>query len=111
VGWDQGRPILGRSLLNEVQNHVRPNFATPMLYTKNHSKFHNFFCRAIKPLELYFVNEIYIIIFVIISIVVVQNGGFCKKRGCQILLPYFGMQQTHFEFFTWKKFDNYLTKD
>jgi hypothetical protein len=35
---------------------VRPNFATPMLYAKNHSKFHNFFCGAIKPLELYFVN-------------------------------------------------------
>jgi hypothetical protein len=48
--------ILGTSLPNEVQNHVRPNFATPMLYAKNHSKFHNFFCRAIKPLELYFAN-------------------------------------------------------
>jgi hypothetical protein len=34
---------LGRSLPYEVQNHVRPNFATPMLYAKNHSKFHKFF--------------------------------------------------------------------
>jgi hypothetical protein len=47
---------LGRSLPYEVQNYVRPDFATPMLYAKNHSKFHNFFCRAIKPSELYFVN-------------------------------------------------------
>jgi hypothetical protein len=30
----------GRSLPYEVQNHVRPNFATPMLYAKNHAKFH-----------------------------------------------------------------------
>jgi hypothetical protein len=36
---------------------------------------------------------------------------FVRKRGCQILLSYFGMQQIHFQFFTWKKFDNYLTKD
>jgi hypothetical protein len=39
------------------------------------------------------------IIFVIIFVAVVQNGGFCKKRGCQILLSYFGMQQTDFQFF------------
>jgi hypothetical protein len=30
----------GRSLRYEVQNHVRPNFATPMLYAKNYAKFH-----------------------------------------------------------------------
>jgi hypothetical protein len=48
--------VSGRSLLYEVQNHVWPNFATLMLYAKNHSKFHNFFYRAIKPLELYFMN-------------------------------------------------------
>ena len=47
---------LGRSLPYEVQNHVHLNFATPMLYAKNHLKFHNFFCGAINPLELYFVN-------------------------------------------------------
>jgi hypothetical protein len=46
----------GRSLPYEVQNHVRPNFATPMLYAKNHSKFYKVFCTTIKPLELYFVN-------------------------------------------------------
>jgi hypothetical protein len=51
------------------------------------------------------------IIFVIIFVVVVQNGGFCKKRGCQILLSYFDMQQIHIQYFTWKKHDNYLTKD
>jgi hypothetical protein len=51
------------------------------------------------------------IIFVILFVVVVQNGGFCRKRGCQILLSCFGMQQIHTQFFTWKKFDNYLTKD
>jgi hypothetical protein len=43
----------GRSLPYEVQNHVRPNFATPILYAKNHSKFHNFFCKAMKSSELY----------------------------------------------------------
>jgi hypothetical protein len=47
---------LGKSLLYEVQKYVHPKFATPMLYAKNYSKFHNFFCRAIKPLKLYFVN-------------------------------------------------------
>jgi hypothetical protein len=46
----------GRSLPYEIQNHVRPNFATPMLYVKNHSKFYKVFCTTIKPLELYFVN-------------------------------------------------------
>jgi hypothetical protein len=110
---------MGRSLPYEVQNHVRPNLTTPMLYAKNHSKIHKYFCRAVKPMELYFVNfellihqyKIYIIIFVYISIVVVQNGGFCKKKGCQILLSYFGIQQIHFQFFIWNFFDNYLTKD
>jgi hypothetical protein len=29
----------GKSLPYEIQNHVRPNFATPMLYAKNHSIF------------------------------------------------------------------------
>jgi hypothetical protein len=34
----------GHSLISyEVQNHVRPNFATPMLYAKNYSKFHKLF--------------------------------------------------------------------
>jgi hypothetical protein len=46
----------GRSLPYEVQNHMHSNFTTPMLYAKNHSKFQFFFCRVIKPLELYFVN-------------------------------------------------------
>jgi hypothetical protein len=46
----------GRSLPYEVQNHVHPNFAIPMLYAKNHSKFYKVFCTTIKPLELYFVN-------------------------------------------------------
>jgi hypothetical protein len=50
--------------------------------------FINFFCRATNPLELYFVNfwtsyssirNLYNY-FVIISVVVVQNGGFCKKK-------------------------------
>jgi hypothetical protein len=45
-----------RSLPYEVQNHMRPNFTTPILYAKNHSKFYNFFCRATEPLDLYFVN-------------------------------------------------------
>jgi hypothetical protein len=36
---------------------------------------------------------------------------FVKKRGCQILLLYIGVQQIHFQFFTWNFFDNYLTKD
>jgi hypothetical protein len=36
---------------------------------------------------------------------------FVKKRDYQILLSYFGMQQVYFQFFTWKFFDNYLTKD
>ena len=48
--------LLRRSLPYEVQNHVRPNFATTMLYAKNHSKFYKVFCTIIKPLELYFVN-------------------------------------------------------
>jgi hypothetical protein len=56
VRWVPAFGCPGRSLLYEVQNHVRPNFATPMLYAKNHSKFHNFFCTAIKALELYFVH-------------------------------------------------------
>jgi hypothetical protein len=46
----------GKSLPYEVQNHVRPSFVTPMLYAKNHSKFHKKIYRAVKPLELYFVN-------------------------------------------------------
>jgi hypothetical protein len=46
----------GRSLPYEVQNHVCPNFATPMLYAKNHAKFHKKICIAIKALELYFVH-------------------------------------------------------
>ena len=76
---------LGRSLPYEVQNHVRPNFAIPILYAKNHSKFHKYFCGAIKPLELYFVNfELFIHQF-------------------EILLSYFDMQQVHFQFFTCKK--------
>jgi hypothetical protein len=33
-----------------------------------------------------------------------------QKLSCQILLSYFGKQQIHFQFFTWKKIDNYLTK-
>jgi hypothetical protein len=37
--------------------------------------------------------------------------GFVEKRGFQILLSYFGMQQIHIQFFTWNFFDNYLTKD
>ena len=52
----QWQGFLGRSLPYEVQNHVLLNFAAPMLYTKNHSKFHRFFWRAIKPLEFYFVK-------------------------------------------------------
>jgi hypothetical protein len=36
---------------------------------------------------------------------------FARKRGCQILLSYSSMQQIHFQFFTWKFFDNYLTKN
>jgi hypothetical protein len=56
VGCPQAITFPGRSLPYEVQNHVRPNFAIPMLYTKNHSKFYKVFCTTIKPLELYFVN-------------------------------------------------------
>jgi hypothetical protein len=29
----------------KFKTYVRPNFATPMLYAKNHSNFDNFFCR------------------------------------------------------------------
>jgi hypothetical protein len=55
--------------------------------------------------------EIYIIIFVIISVVVVQNGGFCKKK--EVIIFYYHTlvcNKMHFQFFTWKFFDNYLTK-
>jgi hypothetical protein len=52
----RGCSIPGRSFPYEVQNHVRPNFATPILYAKNHSKFHKKICTAIKALELYFVH-------------------------------------------------------
>jgi hypothetical protein len=51
------------------------------------------------------------ITFVIIYVVVVQNGGFCKKKKLSNFIIILGMQQRHFQFFTWKKFDNYLTKN